>query len=332
MDAYEGKINQPGGPELKKASEYVTASGKTGTPSKFRMTKDELLQIVEFAQGKQAMDWVLGKGASRDRAANRKKAEAELAEYMTLAARAFDTMRIDTLEAQALFLAHSAGETIFAKLTEGQTDDTAFESDPAKVKVSTSTAATSGQKYGDGTPVMDGPMRYGQDASPYRSAVDPTRAIDGHDENSFDKTFIGRGTIQVTLRENYLQTLAYMDKRAADLRAEAAAGGDKDKIQKAEELEAASAAIKARPNAAANPKYAFLFSAAFMQMSPMARTSASGFTNSGMTGGHADRQGSKKQKAYQKALEILKAHKAEDDAKATPPGASPLPGRTGDGS
>ncbi|HVV88785.1 MAG TPA: DUF4157 domain-containing protein [Kofleriaceae bacterium] len=318
---YEQSINQPGGPVLKPASDPANTHGAAVTKSKFRLTKDELIQILQAAQGKQALDYMLSQGGGKDGAANRAHAEEELAKYVTYCQQAFDTMMIDTIEAQALFLAHAAGETAFTKLTEGQTNRTNFESDPSKVEVSTSTAATTGQKYGDGVPIMDGPMRYGQAENGHRAGVDPNGAINGADENSFDQTFIGRGPIQVTFRTSYVQTLMFMQKRAEDLRAQAAATQDAAEKaaleQKAGELEAAVTAIKAEPRNAADPKYAFLFSAAYMQMSPMVRNSAGGFTNAGMTGGAKDPQGAKKQRAYAKAVELLQKHKAEDDKAAT---------------
>jgi hypothetical protein len=321
-EQYRDKINTPGGPEMKPASEYPSLPGKTTTKSAFRLTKDELLDIVIAGQGgKKAMDYLLSRGASADPLVNRAHAEEALAQYMQYCQAAFETMMIDTVESQALFIAHAAGETIFAKLTEGQTDNTFFESDPDKVKVSTSTASVKKEHYPDGAVIMDGPMRYGQTENKYNQAIDSTHAISEKDGRSFDKTFIGRGPIQVTLKENYVQTLAFMDKRAIDLRAEASASGTPDprKIDAAVKLEAAVAAIRAQPRNAADPQYAFLFSAAFMQMGPMAKASANGFTNSGMTGGYSDDQGEKKKRAYAKAVEILMKHKATDDAKAGTP-------------
>jgi hypothetical protein len=316
---YKDKINTPGGPTLKPASDPANTGGKTVHKSKFRMTKDELMEVLEAAQGKQALKYMLGQGSLPVPDDNRKHAEAELAKYMQYCERAFDTMMIDTIEAQALFIAHGAGETAFAKMQEGQTKDTSFESDPTKQKVSGSTAATTGEKYRDGVAIMDGPMRYGQQENGYRDGVDPTHAIDGS-QAGFDKTFIGRGAIQATFKTSYVQAIEFMIKRAEDLRAQAAGmpdGPDKtDALKKASELDAAADAIKAEPRNAADPKYAFLFSAAYMQMSPMVKSSAGGFTNSGMTGGYADRQGGKKQAAYAKAVEILKRHAAEDAARA----------------
>jgi uncharacterized protein DUF4157 len=328
--AYKDKINTPGGPTLKPASDPANTGGKAVHKSKFRMTKDELMEVLEAAQGKQALQYMLGQGSLPVPDDNRKHAEGELAKYMQYCERAFDTMMIDTIEAQALFIAHGAGETAFAKMQEGQTKDTSFESAPTKQKVSGSTAATTGEKYNDGVAIMDGPMRYGQAENGYRDGVDPAHAIDGS-QAGFDKTFIGRGAIQATFKTSYVQAIEFMVKRAEDLRTQAAGmpdGPDKtDALNKASELDAAADAIKAEPRNAADPKYAFLFSAAYMQMSPMVKSSAGGFTNSGMTGGYSDRQGGKKQAAYAKAVEILKRHAAEDAAKdADAQGANPPPG------
>jgi predicted chitinase len=318
-DAYRDSINTPGGPEMKPMSEYTKVDGKTkGTKSSFHLTRDELISIIVAAHGKQATDYMHGQGPDPDPAKNREHAHAEIEKYVVYCQRAFETMMIDTVESQALFLAHAAGETAFTKLTEGQTNSTNFAEKPSDVKVSTSMASTTGQKYGDGTPIPDGPMRYGQQQNGYRGSVDPTGAIDGSNEDGFDKTFIGRGPIQVTLKENYVQTLMFMEKRAADLRAQAASdpASASDANARATELDEAVAAIKASPAAASDPKYSFLFSAAMMQMSPMGKASVNGFTNTGMTGGYADRQGEKKQKAYAKAVEILTKHKKEDETRA----------------
>ncbi|HUQ06112.1 MAG TPA: DUF4157 domain-containing protein [Kofleriaceae bacterium] len=330
-NAYKDSINTPGGPEMKPMSEYTKWDGKTkGTKSAFRLTRDELISIIVAAHGKQATDYMHGKGPKETPEQNREHAHAELEKYVVYCQRAFETMMIDTIESQALFLAHASGETAFTKLTEGQTDKSNFAEKPEDVVVSTSMASTTGEKYPDGTPIPNGPMRYGQKQNKYRGAIDPTGAINGQDENSFDDTFIGRGPIQVTLKENYVQTLMFMEKRAADLRAEAAAdpANAADANKRAQELDEAVAAIKASPAAASDPKYAFLFSAATMQMSPMGKASANGFTNTGMTGGYADRQGEKKQKAYVKAVELLTKHKKEDEQKAgsAPAGGAPAAG------
>src|SRR5262249_55426906 len=154
---------------------------------------------------------MLGRGSLPVPEDNRKHAEEELAKYMQYCERAFDTMMIDTIEAQALFIAHGAGETAFATMQEGQTRSTSFESDPTKQKVWGSTAATSGEKYKDDVAIRDGPMRYSQKENRYRDGVDPTHAIDGS-QAGFDKTFIGRGSIQATFKTSYVGAIVFMIK------------------------------------------------------------------------------------------------------------------------
>ena len=98
-DEYRDKINTPGGPELKAASAYPSLPGRTTTKSAFRLSKDELLDIVVTAQGgKKTMDYLLGKGASGPEA-NRAHAEEALTQYMQYCQDAFETMMIDTIEA-----------------------------------------------------------------------------------------------------------------------------------------------------------------------------------------------------------------------------------------
>ncbi|MBE7450927.1 MAG: DUF4157 domain-containing protein [Kofleriaceae bacterium] len=326
---FKAGINTPTGAVLKPASDAANTGGKAVNRSVFRLTKAELLEILSAAQGKRGLDYMLSQGEDSDPAANRAHAEEQLDSYIGYCQAAFDTMMIDTVEAQALFLGHAAGETAFTKMTEGQVKSNSFEDNPAEVKVSTSTASTNGQHYdGTTTPIMDGPMRYGQRENPFRGTVDPLGAIDGKDENSFDKTFIGRGPIQVTHKAGYVQALMFMEKRAEDLRTEAAAasGAEKAALEtKAKELQEAADAIKGDPSQAAAPKYAFLFSAAHMQASPMVKNSPRGFNTVGMAGGAQDRQASKKQAAYDKAKEILLRHKAEDASRQpAQPGLSPF--------
>src|SRR5262249_16920434 len=146
---------------------------------------------------------------------------------------------------------------------------------------------------------------------------DTSVPADKMDASMFNQTLIGRGPIQVTDRANYLRTLAYMEKRADNLQGEL----DKvpeDKPALKEYLKAqidvireAITAIEADPTAAANPKYAFLFSAAFMHSNPMLQAAA-GFGPSedftkpvGFSGGFKDPRAPEKAKAYAKAYEIL---------------------------
>lgn len=121
--------------------------------------------------------------------------------------------------------------------------------------------------------------------------------------------FQGRGPVQVTHEENYVQTLAYIAKRIEDLEKEIAEkekriteleaqkqagppaeGGQapadptaeinklKAEVEKkknqVKDLKEAHSAVKGNPKEAANPKYAFLFSAAYMHMAGGVRASA----------------------------------------------------------
>lgn len=113
---------------------------------------------------------------------------------------AFRLMQIDTLEAQALYLAHAAVES------RGLRSMTA-QADPAVVG-----------------------------------------------------KFPGRGPLQVTFQQQYVKALAYLDEQVARLESQ----GLKDEAAKAR---AASSAVKADPAAAADPRYAFIFSAAAMHAS-----------------------------------------------------------------
>jgi hypothetical protein len=122
--------------------------------------------------------------------------------------------------------------------------------------------------------------------------------------------FQGRGPVQVTHEANYVQTLAYIEKRIEQLEKDIAdkekriakleaqkqqgtppEGGQtpsdptaeinklKAEVEKAkkqiQDLREAHSAVKGDPKKAADPKYAFLFSAAYMQMTGGVRASAS---------------------------------------------------------
>lgn len=128
---------------------------------------------------------------------------------------AFRTMQIDTLEAQALYLAHASVEGNWV-------------------------------------------VNAGRSASTRMTAqADP--GVVGQ--------FAGRGPLQVTFQQNYVKTLAYLDEQAKRLDAQ----GKADDAAKAR---ATSAAIKADPAKAADPQYAYIFSAAMMQASGGVQASA----------------------------------------------------------
>ncbi len=76
--------------------------------------------------------------------------------------------------------------------------------------------------------------------------------------------FIGRGPVQVTHRGEYVEAIAMLEKTAEQYEKDAK-DGDTKATASAKVAREAAAAVKADPKQAANPKYAFLFSAALMK-------------------------------------------------------------------
>lgn len=117
--------------------------------------------------------------------------------------------------------------------------------------------------------------------------------------------FQGRGPVQVTWESGYVQTLAYLETQAetlgrqadeADARGggapegegSAAAGAGAGPRRQADLARRAVEAIKRDPAEAANPEFAFLFSAAFMQMPGGVRSTAGLGQTAGFTGNAAE--------------------------------------------
>jgi hypothetical protein len=111
--------------------------------------------------------------------------------------------------------------------------------------------------------------------------------------------------VQVTWESGYVQTIAYLETRAEELAAQAdqasaeeqglggeggaSIPGGSTKLRKQADLaRRAVDAIKQDPTEAANPDYAFLFSAAFMQMAGGVRSSARLGQTAGFAGNSAE--------------------------------------------
>jgi predicted chitinase len=319
---------------IKAASEIESkpdGGGKKGTPvGPAKLTAADMLAIYKAA----SVASMLGQAGSEQRA----EREAQVTSYVDEINDAFRIMRIDTVEAQALFVAHAVGETGLSKLTEGQTN--AFEDDPTQVHVSTSLKTDTGDETGKTGQVL-GPRRYASGRHRESGTIDPRKQIprDGPmDERQFDQTFIGRGAIQVTHSHNYMRVLMYLEQRADELQKEIDANPDapdaKDKARDVAKLREAVSAIAAEPSMAAKPEYSFLFSMGHMQASPMVDRAASlgrkedfggkGRASAGMTGNHTDPRGVFKAKAYTAAYDLLMAKaKAKPADSATP---TPAPG------
>jgi predicted chitinase len=196
---------------------------------------------------------------------------------------AFTLMAIDTIDGQATFLAHAYVESDqFRRLTEAETGR--YTTDPRKANLD----------------------RKGLEAlypagSENRSRIDPG----GRGEWAY----IGRGPLQVTDRNEYAATLAYLEQQAIGRDAAGDATG-------AATFRSAVTAIRADPRQAANPDYAFLFSAATMKRAGgdvKAGTVAAadktfeghGPESSWETGGHTDPQARLKKRGYDQALAML---------------------------
>jgi hypothetical protein len=155
---------------------------------------------------------------------------ATVERYRNYLNKAFQVMKINTVEAQANFLAHASEESgQFRAFTETQGESQHWEEDPGKVKLTPS-------------------------ALPKDKDVNPK----GNWE------FIGRGAVQVTHEGTYVEVIAELEKAAEQYQRDAKKG-DTKAADLAAKAQAAADAVKANPQNAAKPEYAFLVSAAMMK-------------------------------------------------------------------
>jgi hypothetical protein len=181
-------------PDLQPASEWVKAAGtaqeKRGTKLKtIELEESELLQIMLAPAGEPGHD---------PRPEWQDEVRAAVKKSLPKINDAFTLMQLDTVEAQAVYLAHAFSES-------GQ--------------------LTKLEEFG----------AEGRDYAP----------------------FVGRGPLQVTWADKYVRALAYMEVEAERL----FAAGQKDEARR---IAAGVRAIKGDIKQAANPDYAFIFSAGFM--------------------------------------------------------------------
>jgi Domain of unknown function (DUF4157) len=234
VDKYRDKVQ--GDPKMT-ASASEVAGGKGTKVNDIHLAPEDIYYIVG-----QHLDDV-GKGR-----------EKQVQTYLDQMVEAFRIMKIDTVEAMALYLAHAAGETMFAYLTEGQVKDKtsgdhqtpddkrqAFLDEPDKLNEAQDAA---------------GPRRYANTKDKAHGTVDPANKIDPAKNPTYKDTFIGRGPVQVTHDYEYVKCLVILEEMA-----KTASEADRATIDEAVKE------IKLDPRQAANPKYTFLFSAAFMHES-----------------------------------------------------------------
>lgn len=225
----------------------------------YPLTRDELLYVFT--------------GVAKD--IEQKKVAASVVDfYLEKLNQAFRVFKIDTVEAQASYIANAWNESDqFRNMTETQkfiSGNRPYEDDPTKVKLDKSwlnQAAT-------GTVIDPGGKK--------REVVnyEPGGSINPSKDKNWKQPFIGRGPIQVTHVHYYVQAIAVMEKRADELKQIAEDWAKKRKeegstnpqettprqSQDEQDLREAIDKIKADPREAANPKYGFMFSAGFMKM------------------------------------------------------------------
>ena len=239
---------------LKSASERTGGRGKVNT---FSMTPEDLYYIINDGLKERV---------------EQNKAEHKIKAYLKHLETAFRIGKIDTIHAQAVYLAHSGGEMGFMFFTEGQKKTNGFADMPEDVRIQDDTK---------------GPIGYqtGGQWKDSKFSVDPLVIIprcaqknkDPKDFSAcFRHTFIGRGPVQVTHRHGYAAALVYMEELAKN------AADKKD----ANLLWEAVSAIKKDPSMAAHPRYTFLFSAAFMHISGL--KNADSFQDRVVEGDHKD--------------------------------------------
>ncbi len=228
--------------------------------------------------------------------------------------RAFRIMKLDTVGAQAAYLANAYWESAKFKYmteTEGSMKGPGYEKDPHRTKLNSTyldNAAAGKEKVGEFK--VKG---YKLGGSINKKAGD------------WSQSFIGRGPVQVTHDYGYVQTLAVLEKRWEELK------DAQDGSQEADDralCEEALVAIKADPSQAANPKYAFLFAAAYMKRptsndlrSRPGDQLASGGSSAGFMGKQPKERGAEKAAVFRKAVEVLTvrqeswriAHEDSDD-------------------
>ncbi len=200
-------------------------------------------------------------GMAADVAADPKR-EAQARAYLKSLNTAFATMKIDTVEAQANYLAHAYIESDqFRQFIETQgwlnaaqdpakRVDQKWITDPEKLRLDTD--------YLERT--YNPPIPAGEENDPKWAEV-KRRKQSINPGGAFE--FLGRGPVQVTHRYNYMEVIAMLEIAAEHYGK--AAKDDPQARQFAALAREAANAVKADPRKASDPKYTFLFSAAYMK-------------------------------------------------------------------
>jgi len=224
---------------------FDRASTHGGTPVAGALTREDLLRI--FPRIAQDLH-------------NSRVTEATVAAYLATLNEAWQLLGIDTVQAQAGFMAHAAVESDqFRKLTETQSWRQDWAADPTQIRLDTAwlNSAAANPRYRA--------YQMGGTINPMRDA-------------SWQSSYIGRGAVQVTHQQNYARTVAYLReaaRRATDATAR-------------ERLEATAQAVAGDPRQAAHPRHVFLFSGAYMKEVEGDRLMAGVGATAPFTGGGAE--------------------------------------------
>lgn len=232
------------------AKKNASAAGTVMTAD---VTRETLLAI--FTGVKSDLD-------NEQDAAKKGKLDQYVNDMVTYLNDAFRAMKVDTVEARAAFLAHAFIESDqFRRFTETQKATQNYERNPGNV--------TLDKGYLKGL----GDKEIAQDA---KHKADPSEAkgqnwyrAGGSVNPNGNFEFLGRGPIQVTHRDQYVETIAVLEHMSEQWAADAQSAQDPAKKTEAEAMAKkcgdAAVAIKADPNAAARPEHTLLFSAATMK-------------------------------------------------------------------
>ncbi len=257
-------------PAIKAASEWSPGNKHKAVNPDFHLTADEAVGLLgannNLSQGERLIQTMLSNKKSPLSVDQAKEKISNYIENHIIPA--FRIAKIDTIQAQSAFLAHWAGETKFGLFTESQNE--LFEDNPHNITYNSGYGGAydyaRANKNRTGNKELDKKI-FSEDLARKSNAVDPLGAIEskqgmlGKTQQQaaaiMNKTFVGRGAVQVTLDSNYTMALIYLEEILKTT---------KDKHDRAL-IKEALFKIKQDPSQAANPKYAFLFSAAYMHMS-----------------------------------------------------------------
>lgn len=224
---------------------FDRASAHGGSPVAGPLTREELLQIYPR----------IGQDLHNSRVT-----EATVTACLAALNEAWQLLGIDTVQAQAGFLAHAAVESDqFRKLTETQSWRQDWAADPTQIRLDTA-------------------WLNGAAANPRYRAYQMGGTINPMRDASWQSSYIGRGAVQVTHQQNYARTVAYL-REAARRAGEATTR---------ERLEAAAQAVAGDPRQAAHPQHVFLFSCAYMKEVEGDRLMAGVGASAPFTGGGAE--------------------------------------------